>query len=467
MNRCIIHIGMHKTGSTSIQSSLNNFSDNNFSYADLGPANHSLAIYSLFSSTPEKHHLHQRNGRDSSSVSKFISEANNALERAISQASSRTLIISGEDISILPPESLLRFRDYLKRHFHLLNVVGYVRPPAGFINSSFQQRVKAGTVSDINLAAAYRNYRKHFEVFDDIFGRDQVNLWKFDPASFPDHCVVRDFCERLGIGLPKEKIIRLNESLSRNAIILLYIYHKFGRKSETRTMTGAEAQNLINKLKLNDGMRFRFSPDIITPVLDSNIEDIRWMEDRLNANLFEKLAKADPLDIQDETDLLTLDETVIRKLVGIVGDASPRNIFGKTPEDIALLFSAIRRKFSSNPLIGTNRGRIARVMPTQVIGWAIGNDAAEPVSITLFVNGNERATLVADQMRPGIKGRGLHPSGKCGFTFNLEANSTLSPGDLIEVKPLGADFHISNSPYVVGAEDGPAPTSNTKSGSSL
>ena len=45
----IIHIGMHKTGSSSIQQTLHKYmNDKRFTYVDLGHANHSRQISSLF-----------------------------------------------------------------------------------------------------------------------------------------------------------------------------------------------------------------------------------------------------------------------------------------------------------------------------------------------------------------------------------------------------------------------------------
>ncbi len=74
MSKCIIHIGMHKTGSTSIQKSLDGFHDQEFFYAHLGNTpNHSLAIFSLFSSHPERHHLHIARGRDSAAIKLYLS----------------------------------------------------------------------------------------------------------------------------------------------------------------------------------------------------------------------------------------------------------------------------------------------------------------------------------------------------------------------------------------------------------
>ncbi len=60
MKTCIIHIGIHKTGSTSIQESLQGFYNDIFYYANLGPSNHSEPIYCLFSENPKRHHLAKR-----------------------------------------------------------------------------------------------------------------------------------------------------------------------------------------------------------------------------------------------------------------------------------------------------------------------------------------------------------------------------------------------------------------------
>jgi hypothetical protein len=77
-----------------------------------------------------------------------------------------------------------------------------------------------------------------FEKFDDVLGRENVRLWKFDPPSFPNGCVVQDFCTRLGIALPRERVIRVNASISREAVQLLYTYRKLGRNFGALNITG-------------------------------------------------------------------------------------------------------------------------------------------------------------------------------------------------------------------------------------
>ena len=341
--RCIIHIGMHKTGSTSIQNSLHGFSDDRFLYAHLGDSpNHSLAIYSLFADSPERHHLHKANGRDRSAVQDYIAKVRIDLERAISIVNGRTLLISGEDISVLQQKDLDKLCHYFRGHFDELMICGYVRPPAGFISSGFQQRVKGGQVDRVSPDQEYRNYEKTFRKFDENFGRENVQLWKFEPKSFPDGCAVQDFCARLDISFPVERVIRANESLSRQAVSLLYTYRKFGKKLGFRPMIGGESQKVVAMLADVRNDKFRLSPAIVRPVLEANRADIQWMEERLGQSLHEELGAYRPGDVRDEADLLKPDPEIILKLRAILGDAAPAGIKGETPEEVAVLVHALR-----------------------------------------------------------------------------------------------------------------------------
>jgi hypothetical protein len=335
---------MHKTGSTSIQVSLQGYADEKFLYADLGRvSNHSLAIYSLFAAHPERHHLHRAGQRSVAQVHAFNEAMRADLERAVAAAGERTLLISGEDISVLPPADLARLREYFRRFSDKLAIVGYVRPPAAFMTSGFQQRVKGGSVERVSLEREYRNYRKTFEKFDEVFGRENVALWKFDPASFPGGCAVRDFCSRLGIPLPAERITRLNESLSREAVSLLYTYCKLARGQGAPALRAPEGQRIGELIARDIGnQKFRFSPEVTRPILEKNRGDIEWMEARLGASLHEELGEHRPGDVRGEEDLLDPGPDALGKLLALLGDAAPDGLRGKTPQEIASLVAELR-----------------------------------------------------------------------------------------------------------------------------
>jgi hypothetical protein len=350
MKRCIVHMGMHKTGSTSIQNSLCGHSDASFVYADLGTPNHSLPIYSLFAVHPERHHLHRAETRDPAAVAGYVERVRADLERAFESAGDRTLIVSGEDIGVLSREELGKLESHFRGYCDELRVVGYVRPPGGFITSAFQQRVKGGSVSGLDLNEEYRDYEARFAKFDEVFGRDQVSLWKFDPTRFPGRCVVQDFCARLGIALPVERIVRLNESLTRQAVALIYTYRIHGQGYGSKSMRGPETQALGEILKAVGGDRFRFAPELLAPVLANKEADISWMEARLGESLREELGEFVTGDIRGEAELLNPGVAVVQKLLALLGDNAPVGVRGETPQELAALVHALREKQYGGPI---------------------------------------------------------------------------------------------------------------------
>jgi hypothetical protein len=342
MTRCIIHIGMHRTGSTSIQESLQGLSDSQFLYAKLGDnPNHSLAMYSMFAPQPERHHLHRRNGADAAAVSDYIARMRADLEQAVSAAQGRMLVISGEDINAIPPDGLLKFRDYFQQRFEDIAVVGYVRSPGGYMSSVFQHRVRMGAVDRFDLEAQYRSYKATFGKFDEVFGRERVRLLKFDVGAFPGGCAVQDFCARLDIHLPSEKIVRLNESLPREIIALMYSYCRVGPNGASSLM-GPERETLLNRLAPVGNNPFRISANVIKPILEANRADIAWMEARLGQTLHDDFGKHQAGDVLDESDLFHPDPEVTGKLLALLGGTAPTGVKGETPEEVARLVHALR-----------------------------------------------------------------------------------------------------------------------------
>ena len=282
----ILHIGMNKTGSSSIQSSFHkNFNNDKIHYFDLNNANHSVAVEKAFKikdMSPDM--IEERQ------------QIKNMIVKQIEESDAETFILSGEDISKLAIPDLKNLKQFFSSLGFIFTIIGYVRPPKSFVESSFQQRLK-GKWGRFDLLAITPKYKERFSKFDDIFGSSNVHLQKFDPKSFLKNDVMIDFCFRLGIPFKDEDSVRVNESLSKEGVALLFVYRKYGQNSDYRT-TYAFIQALgrigTNKLK--------FSPDLIFPVLEKNKQDIEWMENRLGYSLLEPL-KYQNNDIKSEEEL--------------------------------------------------------------------------------------------------------------------------------------------------------------------
>ncbi|GGH37752.1 hypothetical protein GCM10010973_32480 [Cribrihabitans marinus] len=105
----------------------------------------------------------------------------------------------------------------------------------------------------------------------------------FMPDQLLGRDVVKDFADLIGVApLADDQIIRTNESLSLEAVALLYVQRKLGR-GFVAGFDGAHSANnaYISRLATIGHRKFCFSPQMLAPLLEAERDDIAWMEDRL------------------------------------------------------------------------------------------------------------------------------------------------------------------------------------------
>lgn len=268
-----LHIGMHKTGTTSIQNSLSSYDDGTLRYARVGPANHSMFIKALFGSKGADYRIHKMLGRSAAEIDEMKKRYRIQLIQEL-ESPAKKLVFCGEDIGILTPEELLEFRDYLEPYTEEFRVVVYVREPYGFASSMFQQDVKAG-LAEFSIRAP--NYYRKFHKFVEVFGRSACDFIYFSPTSFRNKCVVVDFCDRVGISADSISIRRDNDSLSLKGVALLYGWNRDGVESSgTEKLVHARHQ-LISLLR--DGFEGKFVLDPVCVERSVEDSDVTWMQE--------------------------------------------------------------------------------------------------------------------------------------------------------------------------------------------
>ncbi len=306
MGSCLLHFGMHKAGSTSIQSALFRcLADEQFYFIDLGLSNCSPCVATAFMLNPMKYQSNERLGKESRRVLSEKTFIRDQLAEQLAIAGKRTAILSAEVICRFKETELQNLCQFINDTGFNVAAVGYIRPPYSYMNSSYQQRLKAGSdLRTLDLTKLYPSYRIRFEKFEKVLGQKNVRFWPFKPELFPAQYVVHEFCERLGISIDLSKVVPENQSISVLAVALLFAYRKYGPGYGCGPNVERENKLLVRRLSTVHGAPFRLHSSVVRPVLDANAEDIAWMEFRLQTSLKEELSSNVDETIIDEIGLL-------------------------------------------------------------------------------------------------------------------------------------------------------------------
>ena len=287
MHELILHIGMHKTGTTSIQSSLNRFDNGSVRYAQLSDVNHSIPIYTLFAQEKYKYHIHRNRSRSRADVDVIAQDTRDSLNTELALGRDR-LIISGEDIALIDPAGVDAMANFFEQRVDRIRVLAYVRDPIGFASSALQQRIIGG---NRQTEIPTPEYRKRFEKYIDRFGRSAVEFVGFSKSALNGASVVQDFYERIGIDHSSLKEKRANISATLNGIRMVYLFNRAGMKSTGNPQLMKTRKALIHQLNsLFEGPNFRLPDEIAAAAIDW--DDVKWMEKASSLSLSESLQES-------------------------------------------------------------------------------------------------------------------------------------------------------------------------------
>lgn len=308
--RVVVHAGMHKTGSSAIQQYFSGLKDDKIVYPRWTDSNLCGLFVLLFYDEDKLHLYHGFKARGQEFIETLPSMKERwltSLEEDIERSRGKTLLFSAEDISAPGLRSaVVRMQAFFARWTSEITVVGYARSPTSFALSAFQQMLKDGGINKLNVETLWPHYRPRFEMLEEIFGKENVNLRAYDVAHLQGGDVVRDFATILGVDVNNAPLLQANTSLSAEATALLFAQRRLG-DGFVSGFLGAQAGNntFVDKLKTIGSSRMIFSEDLWRPVLQSHSEDLKWIEERLGRR-FDDMNLDDAIVVGSEDDLMQL-----------------------------------------------------------------------------------------------------------------------------------------------------------------
>jgi hypothetical protein len=294
LKKLVLHVGMHKTGTTSIQNSLATYQSEDVSYLQMGfgNANHSFAYNTLFRFNPSAYYVHVQLKNSPGRIKKIKASLNANIHNFLTSTNSATIISSGEGICHLAPAELLRMKSFFERYFSEVEVQAYIRPPASFMASALQQRVKSVSATPESFLALYPDYRRNFERFYTVFGESQVKLRPFIPKLLVNGDVVQDFAEWNGFDLDPASIVHENLSLPAESVGVLMNLIANEKLCKSLSSNQILRTRLISLLRESGVQKLSLSPDFVLPILKAQSADLDWINSKLNLNIVDCPAEA-------------------------------------------------------------------------------------------------------------------------------------------------------------------------------
>ncbi|MEM6440937.1 MAG: hypothetical protein AAF763_14725 [Pseudomonadota bacterium] len=309
MRTCYLHLGMPKTGSTSIQTAFSGYEDRDLVYAKLRVSNHGSALTAKFADAPENSRVFRRHAVRGKNVGKSVKSKIAHFDQSMN--TSKSVIYSCEWIvDTLSPDEVAKMLAFFKARFDRLVVIAYVRPLASLVNSQFQQQVKMGRRK---FVLPRPRYRKFFGPLVEGVDRENLQLVRFDRADLVGGDVVSDFAHRVGAQQTPKVEEEVNESLSAEAVGAMYAFNKYTGPLLRPRKRMKSLSMLRETLRGVGEIKFGLDAELIEAHMQTYAEDVAWIEAQAGFEVKGSI-KSVPTPVRSEAQLLGMADQLSGRL---------------------------------------------------------------------------------------------------------------------------------------------------------
>ena len=241
-SKLILHIGSHKTGTTTIQRALHDnpqaLSAAGFHYVTKGNHAHAHGFLSPAS-------------RDAMLPMGFHLNDPDEFARHLVDHDKDNVIVSSENFSFFfQPDAIRTLQRIVFPLFRKIQIVCYLRRQDSHAVSHHQEGSKPFRTAETQLFGtglsalpeiegnpfdAYLDYNQRLGMWADAFGEDNIDLHVFEPGRLKDDDVWLDFCEAISLDpAPFENIQRHNESVGATKFLVGHLCNRWGIREKVK-----------------------------------------------------------------------------------------------------------------------------------------------------------------------------------------------------------------------------------------
>lgn len=301
----IIHVGLPKTGTSTIQSAMHENRHRLLSeHAMLYPAiarNHTDPLHTIFAADPREHiQIMCQGGADGTEITRI--KHRQRLEACIKNEGDcwNTLVISAEGLCNFGPRQLAAVKEWTSQYVDRWRILFWTRHPVHFATSNVQQLIRGGrTLENLLIKEAMPCIRGRLENLIQVFGKDAIRIQAFEQAIQQDGGIVAAFCRQLGLDERTTKAISSSailknpsmSSVATLAINRLNLQRPLFIDGVLNPRRSPDDANVLSRLP---GPRFHLSADMIEAVRSGSRDDVNWLNDNFDLNLYTDIFQKAP-----------------------------------------------------------------------------------------------------------------------------------------------------------------------------
>lgn len=275
--RAYLHVGIAKTGTTSIQVAMDRLRDRLATRGICYPEfqapyrwNHGPYVGSLFVEDPVDWPPNRRRGLSADDVAEQNATTRRMIE-AVAAAKPATLVLSGEGFFYLKPAAISQLIAWLSSFTDDIRILAYFREPKSWATSHIQQMMKIGVPLDTLLARVPTPPIGRLRGWVAACGHERVR--PFDYGAACRHGLVGHFLDQIGAADLAAEVadIRANRRVSAEALAEI----ARATAERGRPLDSTEVERIAAKHK--NGSPFNLPDTVLAQVEAKARPDLDWL----------------------------------------------------------------------------------------------------------------------------------------------------------------------------------------------
>lgn len=325
MKTLYLHVGYPKTATSSIQTTLFKnheiLKEINYLYPIPfdGSSSHNRTIPIVFRDIKKPmHRFFIKKKKTVDEMNTLTKKGINKIIGDVNESNHKNVILSGEWIIALTKEGLDDLQEFIKLKLNITKiiVVVSVREVVSRAISGIQQEAQAGKVK--SKIKVKNIFLEKLSTLIDVFGRENLKVYKFEDACRHSFGPVGYFCEQIGISkesIEELNIVKTNEGVSNKSVDLLQFINKKIPLIQEGVVAKERSDVDTKALQIIRGEKFILPVNLQEKLILESKDDRKWLKENFAID-YEDTKIQEPLEI-------IYDEAYYEDIIAVYGNLSP------------------------------------------------------------------------------------------------------------------------------------------------